>query len=343
MDIAKKIVISKWPEVYNMNQNEFDSWVLSLSQEDEDWLDRKVVNVLFKKNFKKIEDVDEFIKDLELQDKGRINKEKLYYNGVGENFFSFNEQDPKELVINNKTLFDYDKSEFLRKEDVLLEYSPERLKENYKGLELFHDWCRLYIDDNLVYGTLDSLTSFVTSTLESFLDDEIERIYPHEYVNGKDHGKSKNGGFVWNMVVDANGKEKHLDELRKRVMNDYFYKVLNLEILKYCEEINLDSVFVKREKDEDGVSDYFHFIFSDLNVAKRINLKSFYTDVIENESKDWDKVDKAIVKFKEKIINKINIELKDIEENFKGNVVDIESVKKKNIVVTKKFLDQLDD
>ena len=102
MDIARKIVISRWPEVYHMNQEEFNNWVLSLSPEDENWIERKIVNVIFKKNFTTMEQVDDYIEDMDLADKGVLNKEKLYYSGVGKDFFTFNEQDNKGLLLNIK-------------------------------------------------------------------------------------------------------------------------------------------------------------------------------------------------------------------------------------------------
>ena len=39
---------------------------------------------------------------------------------------------------------------------------------------------------------------------------------PHEYVDGKNHGKQESGGFVWDMQIDAAGQEAQLDELKSR-------------------------------------------------------------------------------------------------------------------------------
>lgn len=343
MDIAKKIVVSKWPEVYHMSQGSFDDWVLSLSTEDEDWIERKIVNVIFKKNFKTMKEVDAYIEDMDLADRGVLNKEKLFYNGIGKNFFSFNEQDNKGLILNNKTLYDYDHSEFFRQEKIIAEHTGDTTEKKYEHLHLFHDWCRLMVNDRLVYGTLDSLAAYVYSSLESFLDDEVEKIYPHKFVNGKDHGKPENGGFLWDMVIDANGKERQLESLKEEVYNNFFYKEFYDEIIKYCESMKLNATFVKRGKDEDGVSDYFYFIFTDREVAKKIHLNSFYEDVLKNESSNWEKLEAINSYFKEKLMLKLKEVEKNIEENFQENVFPLKNKKRNKIVVSGDLLDVLDD
>jgi len=341
MDIARKIVISRWPEVYHMNQEEFNNWVLSLSPEDENWIERKIVNVIFKKNFTTMEQVDDYIEDMDLADKGVLNKEKLYYSGVGKDFFTFNEQDNKGLLLNNKTLYDYDRSEFLRREEVISEHSPDYPKKNYEYLNLFHDWCRLCVNNRLVYGSLDSLSAYVYSALEDFLDNEVDKIYPHKLVYGKEHGKPEGDGFLWDMVTDANGKERHLEELSQKIYNEFFYKEFSDQITKHCESLALDTVFVKRGKDEDGVSDFFCFVFTDREVVKRIRLEHFYEDVLKNESKNWDVVEKVIRDLEVQLLKKLTECYEEVEKTVQDNVIPMRQKKRNKIIVSGSLLDVL--
>ncbi len=41
-------------------------------------------------------------------------------------------------------------------------------------------------------------------------------LIPHEYVEGKNHGKREQGGTLWDFRVDAGGMEPQLEELRRR-------------------------------------------------------------------------------------------------------------------------------
>jgi hypothetical protein len=341
MDIARKIVISRWPEVYHMSQDEFNDWVLSLSPEDENWIERKIVNVLFKENFATMEEVDNYIDGIDLADKGVLNKEKLYYTGIGPNFFTFNEQDNKGLLLNNKTLYDYDRSEFLNREEIIAEHTKKPPNKNYEYLNLFHDWCRLSVNDRLVYGSLDSLSAYVYSVLEDFLDVEVDKIYPHKMVYGKDHGKPEGDGFLWDMVRDANGKERHLEELSQKIYHDFFYRDFHDEIVRHCESLALDCVFVKRGKDEDGVSDFFYFIFTDRDVAKRIRLDNFYDDVLKNESTNWQEVEKVIEKLQRKLLKKLTECYEAVEKEVQENVIPFRGKKRNKIVVSGQLLDVL--
>jgi len=343
MDIAKKIVISKWPEVYNMTQKDFNDWVLSLSPEDENWIERKIVNVLFKENFTTMEEVDKYIDGMDLAEKGMLNKEKLYYTGIGPSFFTFNEQDNKGLLLNNRTLYDYDRSEFLKREKIIAEHTKIEPDTNYNKLSLFHDWCRLSVNDRLVYGSLDSLGAYIYSVLEDFLDVEVDKIYPHKLVYGKEHGKPEGDGFLWDMKEDANGKERHLEELKQKIYYDFFYKEFHDEIMQYCESLNLNSVFVKRGKDEDGVSDFFCFIFTDKDVAKRIRLDSFYEDVLKNESTNWQEVEKVIKNLERKLLKRLMECYEAVEKEVQENVIPFRSKSRNKIVVSGELLDILDE
>jgi hypothetical protein len=312
--------------------------------EDEDWIKRKVVNVLFKKRFENDKEVDLFIDDLNLYERGLLNKEKLFYNGIGSHFFSFNEQDNKGIVLNNKTLYDYDKNNFFEQAKIIDEYNGvfDKSKHDYKNLKLFHDWCRLFVDSKLVYGVLDSLGVYVYSILETFLDEKVDEIYPYEFVDGDDHGKEVEGGFLWDMKIDANGKEKQLDELKTKVYNDFFYKGFYDDVVDYCESLKLNTVFVKRDKDEDGISDFFVFVFSDKEIAKKIKFNNFYNDVTQNESNDWEKVNAIIDKYKEILSNKVSEVYKEVESNHQENVLQFKP-KNKSIVVTESMMKSLND
>jgi hypothetical protein len=46
--------------------------------------------------------------------------------------------------------------------------------------------------------------------------DYIEKLIPHEFKHGKNHGKEEGAGYLLDIKTDAKGLEAHLDELRHR-------------------------------------------------------------------------------------------------------------------------------
>ena len=51
-NLAKKIIEKQWPETKTMSFQEFDEWSHSLSNETQQWLERMLINKIFKKNLK---------------------------------------------------------------------------------------------------------------------------------------------------------------------------------------------------------------------------------------------------------------------------------------------------
>ena len=74
----------------------------------------------------------------------------------------------------------------------------------YQG-DLHPCWARLTIGGEFHYATLVSLARHLSDTLDEKGAERIETLIPHEYVEGKNHGKREQGGM-----------EPQLEELRHR-------------------------------------------------------------------------------------------------------------------------------
>ncbi len=61
------------------------------------------------------------------------------------------------------------------------------------------------------------MASYIYDELDEFSSDLINQLIPHELVEGKDNGKKEDGGFLWDMEIDAKGLEGQLEELNNRV------------------------------------------------------------------------------------------------------------------------------
>jgi hypothetical protein len=68
------------------------------------------------------------------------------------------------------------------------------------------------------------------SKLEEFGFDKINEMIPHEYVDGKNHGKREGKGSIFDLRVDAGGLEAQMEELKdrycwRRLKTDHPYRL----------------------------------------------------------------------------------------------------------------------
>lgn len=315
MFVSKNLVFSKYPEVSKMTQEEFDNWKINLSEESEDTLDLALARILFKKKIKDIKQLSNVLNEVSLAKKAKFNKEKLFYKGIGKSFFYVNEFNAYDWFEKFDTLYECDKDEFEFQEKACAENNDAYQMEEYK-IYMKGYWCRFVENDNLVYGSLYSAGYYIFWKLEDVVEEKIDELFPHKYVEGEDNGKKAKDGFsVWDWELDANGKEDHLMELRKRV-----YKYLSDALKKFNKEFaNLkeNGVLIIKEQDEDGVSGNYDFIFSDADVLKNIHLNNFYDDCLKYENKKLEKsLNELYEEYLKDSLNYLNEQYEDVLKNF---------------------------
>jgi len=162
------------------------------------------------------ENAGEIWSDLPLSKLEHINWAKLLTTGIGQNMIWLNESMAEHVsLLDFDTLHDYDLDDYHFQEEANSRDITDYQKRNYYALR-FSLWARLLIDDKLHYATLSSLATHITDQLEEQGGDMIQRLIPHEYVDGKNHGKEEKSGFLWDIQVNASGMEQQLDELKRQ-------------------------------------------------------------------------------------------------------------------------------
>jgi hypothetical protein len=133
---------------------------------------------------------------------------------------------------------------------------------------------RLNIDGEFHYATLVSLARHLLDTIDETGSEQIESLIPHEYVEGRNHGKREQSGTVWDLQVDADGMEPQLEELRHR----------HAEYLGVCYERLLDRfdkratqrIYIQRETQD--LEPQIRFIFSDKSTLDAVRFRHFFSD-----------------------------------------------------------------
>ncbi|MCB1758645.1 MAG: hypothetical protein KDI68_02535 [Gammaproteobacteria bacterium] len=279
------------------------------------------------------DEVDEAWKNVPLTDLNQLNWARLLTTGVGEDCIYLNEcmADGKTL-LDFPTLYDYDYADYLFQEEARKRDFPD-----YKGIEYYAyqhpSWVRLLMHEQFYYATFTSLATYMLDEVESAGEEIIRQLIPHEYVDGKNHGKQEKGGFLWDVKIDAAGQEAQLDELRNR-WNGY-----QRERWLALSESNVrrpPAVYV-HDKDWDDDPDRF-FVFSNEGTLKQIRWRHFLSDC-NSLMADYVEVEKLFAKE----IDRANAWLvknhQDIQDNFDPKVVKLR--KKRKVILTESALDDL--
>ncbi len=211
--------------------------------------------------------------ELPLSKLGNLNWAKLLTAGIGDDFIFLNENMAENTsLLDFNSIYDYDYADYLFQEQANKKEFNDYESRDYYALR-FSCWARLIINDQFYYATLSSLAGYLTDEIEDKSHDSIQKLIPHEYVEGKDNGKQVKGGFRWDMQTDADGKEKQLAELKSR-----WYRYTQQRWLELSKEFSQNSPAVFTEDvNHDGELNR-NYIFNNKNALKQVRWKHFLAD-----------------------------------------------------------------
>ncbi len=311
------------------------------------------------------EEAREIWKNVPLTELDPLNWAKLLTTGIGEDGIWLNESMAEGTsLLDFDTVYDYDFADHLFQEQ-----ANKREFSDYQGREYcalrFSSWARLIIEDQFFYATLYSLAGYLTTRLEDNGHDLIQTLIPHDYVEGNAHGKQEEGGFRWDMQVDAGGQEKQLDELTGR-WHQYLQQRWeelsqgNADLCCHCEEPGdeaISKLLIGRDKDcfatlaqaapvvfmqdiEEHGEHHRNFIFNNQDAVKQVRWRYFLADcaklqadsaeIAALEKQEWQKARAWLEETHQ-----------DIMQNFDPDVIRLK--RKRRIVVAPGAFDGLVD
>lgn len=273
------------------------------------------------------------IDGLSIPQLGQLNQAKLLTAGIGEDFVFLNESMAANTsLLDFATIHDYDFPDHLYQEQ-----ANKRESANYAGREYFAlrftRWIRLLVKGQLHYGSLYSLAGYLTDVIEDRVRDRIGMLIPHQYIEGKNHGKSDAGGFLWDMQIEAGGQEAQLEELKRRWHDHARQRWLELSQSFVAEPPAVFMVDLTQDGDP-----HRNFIFNNAAALQAVRWKhlladcmSLGADVTELARLERQEVDQA-----ERWLDQA---FEDIRRNFDPRVVRLQ--KRRKIVVAPGALDGL--
>lgn len=271
--------------------------------------------------------------DLPLTKLNPLNWAKLLTRGIGDDYIFLNEHLAKDSsLLDFNTLYQFDYDDHLFQEQANKEQFADYQPREYYALRFSH-WARLIIDGQFYYSTLYSLAGYLTSYLEDKGLDLIQALIPHQYVDGKDHGKQEQGGFLWSMDIQANGLERQLDELKHRW---YHYVQQRWDELSQSQSQLAPVVYFR---DEDSKEEkHRDFIFNNAQALQQVRWQHFLADCKALLGKSSD-ITELEVQELVKAEQWLQQTYQDIMQNFDPKVVKLK--KKYKVVMAPAALDGL--
>lgn len=215
----KRAIIKANPDYFSWTIEQQEKYHVNIPELDKFEIDKYLLKELFHIDVANSKEVDDAWRDLDEQQAARINSIWLPIQGIGEDLFFLNEYLGKtQTILDFETLYDYDIDDFEFQENARAKNDTGYIRQPYRG-SLYLSWARLMIDGQFSYATLSMVAGYNYGQLEEFGSDLIDRLIPHSYVHGKNHGKPESNGYLMDLKIDANGLEPQLDKLRERYNN----------------------------------------------------------------------------------------------------------------------------
>ncbi len=330
----RRAIIRAIPEYYAWPETEQERYRLSVPKEQDFLIRQALLSSLFGIDVDTEEGLSEVLKGFDDEQYLLLNSTLLPFQGIGENDFFLNEWLADGItLLGFETLGDYAREDHEFQEQARKAEDPGYDIRPFQG-DLHPCWARLNIDGEFQYATLVSLARHLSDTLDETGAEQIKTLIPHEYVEGKDHGKREQGGTVWDFRVDAGGMELHLEELRHR-----YYEYLRARhacLLDRFEEEATQRVYIQRERR--GLEAHIEFVFSDRSALDAVRFRHFFSDC---QRIVGDCAELAVVTEQEQqaAAEFLQAQYRDIQKNFDPSVVPLH--KKRKIVLTDGALEDL--
>ena len=332
MVAARKALIAADARYYAWTPEEQERFRVTMSEDARCRVQRVLLDDLLDIKCR-TDEVDEAWKNVSLTDLNPLNWARLLTTGIGEDYIHLNEcMAEGKTLLDFPTLYDYDYADYLFQEEARKRDFPD-----YGGIAYYAyqhpSWVRLLIHEQFYYSTFTSLATYVLDEIESAGEEIIQQLIPHEYVDGKNHGKQEQGGFLWDVKIDAAGQEAQLDELRSRW---YGYQRKRWLALSKSNVQRPPAVYV-HDKDWNDDPHRF-FVFTNERTLKQIRWRHFLSDC-KSLVADYAEVEKFVAEEIDRANSWLLENLRDIQENFNPAVVKLR--KKRKVILTESALDDL--
>ncbi len=333
--ILRQAVIRVKPDYFSLPEVERDAYRLHLTSEDDFRIRQTLLNGLFGITVNTPEELDAALETFDDNQYLLLNSTQLPFQGIGKNHFFLNEFLPENVtLLDFDTVGDYARNDHRFQEQARQQEDPAYTPCPWRG-ELHRCWARLVINGTFHYADICSLAGYLTDTLDEAGFEHIDKLIPHQYVDGPDHGKREGKGYAYDKKLDAGGLEGQLQALRDRY---YTYMQERHEALldRFDKAPTRCVYMINRTGDNEPHMD---FVFSDAMALDAVRFRNFVNDCRQLAA-DAEKVGALIEQEIRLALDFLAETYDDIMENFDPGIVKLQR-KRKLILANEKLKDLL--
>ena len=214
--VLRQAVIRAKPDYFALSKTEREQYRLNLNTEDDFRIRQTVLKELFGIAVNTTEELDAVLDRFDDSQYLLLNSTLLPLQGIGEDNFFLNEVLPMNVtLLDFDTVGDYARDDHRFQEEARKQENSGYKIRAYRG-NIHRCWARLTTDGAFHYADISSLAGYVTDKLDDVGFERIDELIPCHYVDGPEHGKRDDNGFVYDKRLDANGLEGQLQALRDR-------------------------------------------------------------------------------------------------------------------------------
>ncbi len=313
----KKAIIKIVPDYFSWDQKRQEQYRVDTPKEDAFKIRQFLLRELFDISVSNKDELEEAWRAMNEAQCSKINAALLPIKGIGEDFFYLNEVFcSQKNLLSFETLYDYDFDDYKFQEDSRKREQKDYKTKPYRG-SLYLTWARLMIDDSFSYGVLSMVAGYLYCQLDEYGNDYMEKLIPHKFMHGKNHGKAEGLGYLFDLEIDAKGLESQLDELKHR-----FFKHISQVHERLMYEFDKKSkqcVFILNQSQAGDPN--HHFLFTDKEILKRINFKTFMRCCRAAEQTDHFALSRKLEEEKQLLTKYLEMQYRDIMENFDPKIV----------------------
>jgi len=327
----RQAVIRVKPDYFALSETERENYRLHMNTEDEFRIRQTILKELFGIATNTTGELDSVLDTFDDSQYLLLNSTLLPIQGIGEDNFFLNECLPTDITLFDfSTVGDYARDDHRFQEQARKQEDPEYKIRTYRG-DIYRCWARLTIDDTFHYADISSLAGYLTDMLDELGFNQIDEVIPCQYIDGPDHGKREDTGYVYDKRLDANGLEGQLQALRDRY---YTYTRERHEALLDRFDTSPTTCVYMQDRTRDN-EPHMDFMFSDATALDAVRFRHFISDC-RCIAGDLAEVDNLIEQEKHLALDFLANTYKDIMDNFDPTVVNLRR-KRKIILANEKL------
>ncbi len=330
---ARRVIRVK-PDYFALTETEREQYRLNLNTEDDFRIRQIVIKDLFGIVANTTEELDAIQDTFDDGQYLLLNSTLLPLQGIGEDDFFLNEVLPTDVtLLDFDTVGDYARDDHRFQEQARKQENADYEIRAYRG-NIHRCWARLTIDGTFHYADISSLAGYVTDKLDEVGFERIDELIPCHYVDGPEHGKRDDKGFVYDKRPDAGGLEGQLQALRDR-----YYTYMGERYDALLDQFNTSATCVYLRDRTRHNEPHMDFVFSNAAALDAVRFRYFVRDCqrIAGNSAEFDRLVEQETRL---ALDFLASTYKDIMDNFDPTVVKLRR-KRKIILANEKLKDLL--